>query len=352
MSAQYTGRVTYANGIAAPGIRVRLFDRDTPGSDDDLTITEGFSDAQGFFRVEYDPSRAQDSQIVTRTVPANPPFDWTPVERSFLELDPTDDFHPYLRFLYTHNGQSTSGSANLKPANAEYRLPPVLEKAFVPSQHGFQFINSFSGLFLPFSLPFLSGLGNPSSVYGLCGGMSAAALDLFLANRAVPAINQVPKNGTPIQRYLYKRQLDSFGRLGEVVMRFIEWMGLPDGTPQGTQKRTQTEFEKIRLRLNRFTPAPIGLVYVKWTDTNQVWQNHQVLALGYTRDAQNHIQMRIYDPNYPLRDDVWIDAERVPVGGDEFGLRCQQRIGNTTKKLYGFFAMPYGAVIPPEDLSA
>ncbi len=129
-------------------------------------------------------------------------------------------------------------------------------------------------------------------------------------------------------------------------------MGLPDDTPLGTQKRTQDEFEKIRTRLNRSTPVPIGLLYVKWTDSNQVWFNHQVLATGYTRDEQNRVQISIYDPNYPLRDDVRIEGERVAVGDGVFGLKIQQFIGGATKKLYAFFAMPYQPALPATDISA
>lgn len=351
MPTFYAGRITYANGIAANGVEVRIFDRDATGDvDDDLTVTPGVSNDLGVFQVEYDSASARDVREVVRTVPRNPPFDWTPVERSFLQPDPSDEYQPYLRFTYQANGSTYTGTSNLKSARVEYRLSQVLEKAFVPSQHGFKFINSFSGLFLPFSIPILPGLGNPSAIYGLCGGMSAGALDLFLANRPIPSVTDVPQNGTPIQRFLYKRQLDSFGRLGEVLARFIEWMGLPDDTPQGTQKRTLDEFAKIRTRLNRFAPVPIGMQYVKWSDTNQVWQNHQVLALGYQRDAQNRILLQVYDPNYPNRDDVFIEAERVPVGDGQFGLQCRQRIGSTFKKLYGFFAMAYDPVIPPDDL--
>ena len=352
MPIHYTARITYANGVAAQGVQVGVFDRDVPGNtDDDLTVEPGLSDALGYFTVQYDPSHAQDNRLVTRTVPKNPPYDWTPVERTFLEPDPTDDFQPYLRFTYTQDAQQVTGSAALKPLNATYQLPQALQKAFLPSRHGFKFVNSFSGVFLPFSLPFIPGLGNPNSVYGLCGGMSASALDLWLAGRAVPEQTSVPPNGTALQRFLYKRQIDSLGPLGQVILRFVEWMGLPDDTPRGTQKRTQDEFEKIRTRLNRFTPVPIGLLYVKWADSNQVWQNHQVLATSYARDADNRILLSIYDPNFPLRDDVRIEAERVPVGDGQFGLKVQQRIGSGVKNLYAFFAMPYQPVSPPEDLS-
>ena len=351
MSIFYSARVIYANGVAAQGVQVQIFDRDAPGkTDDDLTVTPCFCDSSGYFQLEYNSARAQDANLVKRTVPANPPYDWTPVERTTLEPDPSDDFQPYLRFTFKLNGQTTTGSSSLKPSKREYRLPIPLEKNILPSQHAFKFINSFSGVFLPFALPTLPGLGNPNSVYGLCGGMSAATLDFFFANRAIPTGTKVPESGSPLQRYLYKRQLDSLGTLGDIIFRFSDLMGLPDDTPQGTQKRTLDEFEKIRTRLNQFTPVPIGLLYVKWSDSSQVWQNHQVLALGYKRDAQNHIKMQIYDPNYPLRDDVFIEAERVPVGEGVFGLRCMQRIGSSSKKLYAFFAMPYQPVIPPADL--
>ena len=351
MTIHYSARLTYLNNIAAQGVQVQVFDRDAPGeTDDDLTVAPCFCDSAGYFKVESDSTHARDAHTVTRTVPANPPYDWTPVERTTLEPDQSDDFQPYLRFTFMLNGQTTTGSSPLKPSQREYHLPIPLEKALLPSQHAFKFVNSFNGFFLPFALPAFPGLGSPSSVYGLCGGMSAASLDFFLANRAIPTGTKVPVSGSPLQRYLYKRQLDSLGTLGEVIFRFSDWMGLPDATPNGTQKRTLDEFEKIRTRLNRFTPVPIGLLYVKWSDSNQVWQNHQVLALGYTRDTQNHIKLKIYDPNYPLRDDVFIEAERVPVGDGVFGLRCQQRIGGSSKKLYAFFAMPYQPVIPPVEL--
>ncbi|MBI4927659.1 MAG: hypothetical protein HY835_07830 [Anaerolineae bacterium] len=353
MPITYTSRLVFANGISAENVQVRVFDRDDPGrEDDDLTVEPGMTGPLGYFTLTYDASRARDTRLVKRRVPENPPFDWTLVEREYLEPDPTDKFQPYLRFDYAANGKTLSAEMPLKSSRSEYRLNTVLEQAFLPSQHGFHFVNAFSGFFLPFALPNLPGVGNPDSVYGLCGGMAASSMDFFLARRPVPTVNMPPSNGTPIQRYLYKRQLDSLGILGEVIFRFASWMGLPDDTPTGTMKRSLDEFEKMRTRLNQFCPVPIGLLYVKWKDTNQVWMNHQVLALGYSRVEANRIRIRLYDPNFPLRDDVAIEAERVPVGEGSFGLRVKQVIGTIEKKLYGFFIMPYQAVIPPEDLDS
>jgi hypothetical protein len=353
MSAHYTAFVKFSNGFSAAGVTVRLFDRDPgPDADDDLTITPGSSDDQGVFTVEYDPGKFRDSSQVTINVPKNPPFDWTLVPRTIVKPDLLDTFQPYLQFSYKLNGKSKTFSANLNASAPSYTLPEIVKKTFVPSQHGWKFINAFSGYFLPIALPTAPFIGNPTSVYGLCGGMSAGANDFFLLNRPIPTTSDVPTNGTPIQRYLYHRQIDSFGPLGTALLRFVEWMGLPDGTPQGTQKLTLDEFtQNVKPHLDQYTPVPIGLVYQKWSDTHEIWQNHQVLAYAYSVAPNGTLRISVCDPNFPTRDDIVIEAVPVDVGGGAKGLQVLQRIGaDQSKKLYGFFAMPYQPAIPPTDV--
>lgn len=352
MPANLTARITYANGIAAEGIKVSIFDRDDPGKmDEDLTLIPGISDRNGFFSLRYDPDRYLDASKVTVTEPRNPPWDWTLETRTRIEPDRGDHYQPYIRFTYLRNGIEVTHEADLKSSTGTYVLPDDLNKPFAPSVDGWRFVNAFSGFFLPFALPAIPGLSNPGSVYGLCGGMSAGALDLFLNNQPIPATDKVPEAGTPIQRFLFKRQMDSMGILGETILRFADWMGLPDDTPHGTQKLTLDEFErKIRPRLNRFLPTPIGMLYVKWQDSKEVWLNHQVLAVRYERNSANRYRILLYDPNYPKRDDIYIEAEKVDVGGAS-GLQLVQKIGETgTRKLYGIFAVPYKPLIPPQDL--
>jgi hypothetical protein len=352
MPATFTARVTFSNGVAAEGVKVQMFDRDHPGNvDDELSITPAISDRGGVFTLHYDPINYLDGSKVTVTEPRNPPYDWTLETHTRVEPDRDDKYIPYLKFTFTNSEGEGFHTIDYKSGTRVYTLPVEARRRFVPSVHGWHFVNAFSGFFLPFSLPIIPGLTNPNSVYGLCGGMAAGALDLFLNNQTVPPTTAVPTNGSPIQRFLFKRQLDSMGLLGETILRFSDWMGLPDDTPHGTQKLTYGEFEKkIRPRLNKFIPTPIGLLYVKWQDSREIWLNHQVLAVRYERDTASRLRIFVYDPNFPNRDDIDIVAEKTDVGGGETGFQVEQRIGaGGTKKLYGFFAVPYTPTISPQD---
>jgi hypothetical protein len=345
MTTQFSARVVFANGAVAKGVRILVYDRDDPpgSSDDNLTTTPGLTDDQGYFTVTYDSSRYQDSSLVTVTAPRNPPIDWTLETRTIAEMDEQDKFQPYLKFEYILDGVGHSAVVDLKSKRREYQLPQPLPHTFQPLLNGFQFVNKFTGLFLPIALPV--GLGQPNSVYGLCGGMSAGAADFLLAGRKIPVTTEIPKAGDPLQRYLFMRQMDSFGSFGDTIRRFMDWMGRADEGSQGTQALTLAEFEdKIRSRLNSFRPVVLGMLYVKWQDSHEVWQNHQVLAYRYTRTSEM-IKIDLYDPNYPKRNDISIEASRTPSG-----LKCVQRIGVTSKKLYGFFLIPYSPVLPPIDL--
>ena len=62
-------------------------------------------------------------------------------------------------------------------------------KDFKPSVHGFHFRNNFSGSPLPSGLGFLNSLVSTPSQFGLCGGMSAAAADFFIAGREPPGLS-------------------------------------------------------------------------------------------------------------------------------------------------------------------
>jgi hypothetical protein len=362
MAENFLGKVLFANGLPAESVLIRVFDKDEPGKgDDDLTVDPGRSDSEGKFTVLFEPSRYLDYNTISTQEPRNLPWDWTLTTRTRRILDITDIYLPYLEFRYTFNGRRCVHTALMMPFQTEFRLPEIPAFDFKPSVHGFKFVNNFSGYPLPFSVPNLPHLSAVGKAYGLCGGMSSAVYDFLLVGRSIPVNTTAPAQGSLLQQYLYRRQVDTFGAFGEYIAKFAQWMVLPEDTILGTQKRTYDEFEEIRAKLDDGNAVVLGLVYVGGGDTFEVWKNHQVLAYGYSEISATTIDVNIYDPNYPQRDDVVIRVERVPVGTTfvpgvpprkrtVLGFRCTQRVSDHSQNVRGFFAMPYVPVEPPAEL--
>ena len=341
IATEFSGKVLFANGVPAPGVEVRVWDKDVP-DEEDVTVSPGLSDARGDFTVRFSLSRRRDSHTAE---PARAGLlSWA----SLLRRRRTPD----LQFRYRFRGQSRAHTISLSSSAREFRLPEILIPAqpFKPSLHGFKFANSFPGYPLPFSLPYLPGLAEVSKIYGLCGGMTSAVYDFFLAGRPISPRKEIPSKRTKLYKYLYKRQLDTFGAFGKYIARFVKWMSAPDDTLHGTWKRTYDEFTRIRSTLDDENPVLLGLVYVSWRDTLALWQNHQVMAYGYTKVSDTVFHIHIYDPNFPEQDQMVIRAEKVAVaGGLAQGLKCthQQLDGAFSKNVRGFFTMPYAPVPPP-----
>ena len=147
--------------------------------------------------------------------------------------------------------------------------------------------------------------------------------------------------------------------MGEMILRFARWMLLPDGGMNGTYRLTLAEWGKIRAGLDANRLIPLGLLVKKAANIQEisryVWHNHQVLAYGYRENEDGSVDIRVYDPNCPEKDDVTIHAERVQVGeqdgGPVYGLSCHERDCIVKRHgLHGFFAIPYEPVDPPEFL--
>jgi hypothetical protein len=256
-----------------------------------------------------------------------------------------------------------------EPAHSKFELPPIVSPIGTgsasldlrPSVHGFRFVNHFEGSPLPPSAERL--LGIRLDAFGLCGGMSFAAADMFLADRSRPDQAAPPPAGSALYGYLYRRQADSLGGLYVEGLRFARWMALPEGTIAGTAKRTEDELRSARALLDSGLPAVLGLNYIAAGEA-EVWQNHQVLAFGYDATGDGAISIRVYDPNFPGRDDVTIRGKSITVGTlddpthpgaklDVTGLECRQFVGpRDLRPVRGFFVMPYAPVIPPTDLSS
>ncbi|NJD60437.1 MAG: hypothetical protein C3F13_08650 [Anaerolineales bacterium] len=363
MIVKFSGTVYYANGDPISGVIVRIFDKDAVGKqDDDLTMVQGISDVYGCFTLTYEPLRYLDYHTIH--LPGGSEDD-NPDEGSnpgYQFPDLGDIYLPYLQFNYTINSIDQVHTASLGLFRTKFILPVHPPVNFVPSKGGFKFPNCFNGYFLPYSTPdFLSPKVPPT--YGLCGGMCAAAYDFALSGRLVPSRAEAPHQGTRLQRYLYHRQMDSLGGLGQQAIKVAQWTSLPSDTLLGTYRRTFDEFSILRQKLSNGNPVILALIYEQATSIKQlsevIFKNHQVLAYAYQEDPAGAITLQVYDPNLPGHDDVVIRAEPVEMGESSpsassetvRGLQSTQLVGGGFyRDVRGFFEMPYTPVKPPQGL--
>jgi hypothetical protein len=230
---------------------------------------------------------------------------------------------------------------------------------FDPTVHGFHFRNRFSGsdvidelaeqrrldeligIDLPDYLEDLVGRvrGAPFwGAFGLCGGMTWAALDRYLKDQLPPAQASGPDRETDLFSELVARQADSMQR-GQMIAKCLKYQVTPEVTPRwwprgsSLGRITETvEWPKIRASLDSGQPAPICLVRVRGVSNPD--RHHQVLAVGYRIDDEDLLAISVYDPNHP-------DAR--PEIAMRFGTRRHDlHLSQTTREpLYGFFSTSY-----------
>jgi hypothetical protein len=174
---------------------------------------------------------------------------------------------------------------------------------FLPSTHGLHFANRFPPgptLRLGPLDPRWIGIGDAAG--GLCGGMATLVRERFEAHQPIAPDRVVPANGSPLFQALVRRQVKS-----------LEWFRTPIGFwwigafgPDRTVHRARAiEWPRIRATIAGGRLAMIGLVRHQGLDPRNLSKSHQVLGYGYTIDGDT-ITVRLYDPNWPDRDDVSI----------------------------------------------
>jgi len=181
---------------------------------------------------------------------------------------------------------------------------------FLPSTHGLHFANRFPpGPTIRFGPidPRWIGIGDASA--GLCGGMAWYVRERFEAGLPIPPDTEAPANGSTLFRALVRRQVQSLDWL-RVPLRFW-WMGAMN--PERAARRSrETEWPRIRADIDAGRLAMVGLVRQTGLNPFRMTQSHQVLAFAYEVDG-DATTLRIYDPNWPGRDDlvVILEASRL-----------------------------------------
>lgn len=192
---------------------------------------------------------------------------------------------------------------------------------FLPSTHGLHFANRFPPgptVRLGPLDPRWIGVGDAAN--GLCGGMAWFVREQFEASLPIPPDTQAPANGSPLFQVLVGRQVKS-----------LEWLRTPMGFwwigafgPDRTARRArETEWPRSRATIDTGRVAMLGLVRHQGLDPRNLSRSHQVVAYGYATEGET-VKLRIYDPNWPDRDDVVVVIEpnliRQSTGEPLFGV--------------------------------
>ena len=175
---------------------------------------------------------------------------------------------------------------------------------FRPSIHGLRFANRWEpGPTIRLGLldPRLIGVGDASA--GLCGGMAWFVRERFAAGLPVPTDDVAPANGSPLFRAIVRRQILSLDWM-RVPLRFWRAAAM---APDALARRTLlTEWPRIRGAIDAGRLPMVGLIRHHGWNPMQLDRDHQVLAFAYaaTDDGDAEVTLRLYDPNWPGRDDV------------------------------------------------
>jgi hypothetical protein len=122
-------------------------------------------------------------------------------------------------------------------------------------------------------------------------------------------------------------------------------MRLPTSGTGSTHALTLEELPGIIAALSRREPVVLGLVLVTASESKEPWNNHQVLAYDLDESVAGRTDIRIYDPNYPLRDDVIL---RITRDGQDCSI--ESIVPNRrTWRVRGLFRMSYVPASPPES---
>lgn len=192
---------------------------------------------------------------------------------------------------------------------------------FQPSTNGFRFANRFPpGPTLKIGPldPRWIGIGDAAA--GLCGGMAWDVRDRFAIGRQIPTDADAPANGSTLFRELVRQQVRSL-RWFLTPLQFW-WAGVI-GPERSLRSTRESAWPGIRRAIDTGRPPIVGLVRHRGAVPWAMTESHQVVAFAYEA-GDDAVTLRIYDPNWPGRDDVTLTFDATGVlqstGEPLFGL--------------------------------
>jgi len=124
----------------------------------------------------------------------------------------------------------------------------------------------------------------------------------FAAGRPIPADVTAPANGSPLFRAIVRRQVLSLDWM-RVPLRF--WLAASMHPPTLARRTLVVDWPRIRAEIDAGRLGMMGLIRHHGWNPMHLDRDHQVLAYGYdTEGPRGRTTIRVYDPNWPDRDDV------------------------------------------------
>ena len=193
---------------------------------------------------------------------------------------------------------------------------------FLPSSNGLRFANAFpSGPTVKIGPldPRWIGIGDASG--GLCGGMVTYVGERFEAGLPAPTDTEPPANGSALFRTLVHRQVRS---LDWFVTPLRFWRLAAMDPARAAARSRDRELPRIRTAIDAGRLVRVGLVRHHGWAPMGLAMDHQVLAHAYAIDGGT-ATLRIYDPNWPGRDDVTLIVDAAG---------CRQSTGEALNALF------------------
>ena len=136
----------------------------------------------------------------------------------------------------------------------------------------------------------------------------------FEGGRPIPAVTAAPANGSPLFGAIVRRQILSLDWL-RVPLRF--WVAAATAPDRLARRSLDVEWPRIRTAIDAGRLPLIGLIRHHGRNPMDLDRDHQVLAFAYAVDdgpVGPAITLRLYDPNWPDRDDVTIRLSGAGMG--------------------------------------
>lgn len=174
---------------------------------------------------------------------------------------------------------------------------------FLPSVNGLHFANRWDSgptVRLGFIDPRVVGVGDAAA--GLCGGMSWFVRERFEAGQPIPADVTAPANGSPLFKSIVRKQVQSLDWL-RGPLKFFRFAAM--GRDTLARRTLEQEWPRIREGIDSGRLTQLGLIRHHGLNPFHLTKDHQVLAFAYeTESPGGPTTIRLYDPNWPNRDDV------------------------------------------------